>query len=67
MTKDKLMLSDMDVNKVELMGMISVHYNKETGIFYLAVPTYKDEESKEFLYNVIDELQYVMGEEGQEC
>ena len=60
----KISHSFTDSSNSNLLGMISVMYEKETGEFYFEVPVYKDSESKEFLCNVVEELDFIVNPDG---
>ncbi|MHA1866824.1 MAG: hypothetical protein ACTSXD_02020 [Candidatus Heimdallarchaeaceae archaeon] len=57
----------LDKSKHDFLGAITVYYDKEAGKMLFGVPVSKDEQSKEFLYNLIEELVYTVNPDGMEC
>lgn len=58
---------ELDESKHDFLGTISVYYDKDTGQMLFGVPISKDEETKQFLFNLIQEMIYVVNPDGMEC
>ena len=57
----------LDETKHDFLGLISVYYDNDSGQLLFGVPSSKDEETRQFLFNLVQEMVYTVNYDGMEC